>query len=128
MKINAAQTYLTEAEYLAGERDREIRHELIDGQAYAMTGVSDYHNKFSGNLYAELRMALKRNYSPCSIYIKDMKVKVNQDFYYPDVMVTCDQEDKRNDYFKPVPSSSLMCCRPAPDALTKPINAKPIKR
>ncbi len=99
MKINAAQTYLTEAEYLAGEQDGEIRHELIDGQAYDMTGASDYHNKLSGNLYAELRTALKRNNSPCSFYINDKKVKVNHNFYYPDVMMACDQEDKSNDYF-----------------------------
>lgn len=122
MKIDAAQTYLTETDYLAGERDGEIRHELIDGRAYSMTGASDYHNKLSGNLFAELIMALKRNNSPCSIYISDLKVKVNHNFYYPDVMVTCDQEDKSNDYFKPAPSSSLKCCHPVPDVLTKLIS------
>jgi Uma2 family endonuclease len=103
MEINAAQSHLSEADYLDGERDAEIRHELIDGKAYAMTGASDYHNKLSGNLFAELRMALKRNNSPCSIYINDMKVKVNHNFYYPDVMVTCDREDIGNDYYKTHP-------------------------
>lgn len=104
MASNTAESYLSEADYLAGEQDGEIRHELIDGQAYAMTGASDYHNKLSGNLFGELRNALKRSHSPCSIYINDMKVKVKQNFYYPDVMVVCNPNDKVNDYYKTQPS------------------------
>ncbi|OAI21029.1 hypothetical protein A1359_02445 [Methylomonas lenta] len=100
MALNTAESYLSEADYLAGEQDGEIRHELIDGQAYAMTGASDYHNKLSGNLFAELRNALKPGNSPCSIYINDMKVKVKQNFYYPDVMVVCNPNDKVNNYYK----------------------------
>lgn len=32
-----------------------------------------------------------------------MKVKVNHDFYYPDVMVVCAQEDKAHEYYKTRP-------------------------
>lgn len=103
MKPNAAEHFLSEADYLAGEQEGQVRHELIDGQAYAMTGASDYHNKLSGNLFADLRNALKRNKSPCSIYVNDMKVKVDHDFYYPDVMVVCAQEDKAHNYYKTRP-------------------------
>ncbi len=104
MALNTVESYLSEADYLAGEQDGEVRHELIDGQTYAMTGASDYHNKLSGNLFGELRNALKRSHSPCNIYINDMKVKVKQNFYYPDVMVVCNQNDKVNDYYKTQPS------------------------
>ncbi len=104
MAVNTAESYLSEADYLAGEQNGEIRHELIDGQAYAMTGASDYHNKLSGNLFGELRNALRRSNSPCSIYINDMKVKVKQNFYYPDVMVVCNPNDKANNYYKTQPS------------------------
>lgn len=103
MKTNCAVNVLSEADYLAGEQDGQIRHELIDGQAYAMTGASDYHNKLSGNFFAELRNALKRGNSPCSIYINDMKVKVKHDFYYPDVMVACNREDNISNYYKTQP-------------------------
>ncbi len=104
MALNTAESYLSEADYLAGEQDGEIRHELVDGQAYAMTGASDYHNYLSGNFFGELRNALRRSDSPCSIYINDMKVKVKQNFYYPDVMVVCNPNDKVNDYYKTQPS------------------------
>jgi len=50
MKLNRAEHFLSEANYL-GERDVQVRHGLIDGQANAMTGVSDYHNKLSDNTF-----------------------------------------------------------------------------
>jgi len=103
MALNTAENYLSEADYLAGEQDGEIRHELIDGQAYAMTGASDYHNKLSGNLMFELMKGLRAKASPCSIYINDMKVKVKHNFYYPDVMVVCQRQDNVSNYFKTQP-------------------------
>lgn len=103
MNLNCASSVLSEAEYLAGEQDGQIRHELIAGQPYAMTGESDIHNKLSGNFFAELRNALKRGNSPCSIYINDMKVKVKHDFYYPDVMVSCNHEDNISNYYETQP-------------------------
>jgi len=103
MKPNRAAPFLCEADYLAGEQDGQVRHELINGQAYAMTGASDYHNRLSGNLFAELRNALKYKKSPCIAYVNDMKLKVCSDFYYPDVMVVCDRQDTQNAYYKTRP-------------------------
>ncbi|HBA66025.1 MAG TPA: hypothetical protein DCZ48_07580 [Methylococcaceae bacterium] len=103
MRANYAEHRLSEADYLEGERNGRIRHELIDGIAYAMTGASDKHNKISGNVFAELRNVLKQRQSPCTAYINDMKVKAQNDFYYPDVMVVCDQEDLELDYYKTQP-------------------------
>ena len=103
MKTSTAANFLSEGDYLAGERDGQIRHELIGGQAYAMTGASDKHNKICGNLFAELRNALKQKNSPCTAYVNDMKVRVQHDFYYPDIMVVCDSQDKENDYYKTRP-------------------------
>lgn len=100
MALNTAESYLSEADYLAGEQDGEIRHELIDGQAYAMTGASDYHNKLSGNFMFELMKSLRAKGAPCTVYVNDMKVKVKQNFYYPDVMVVCNPNDKVNNYYK----------------------------
>ncbi len=104
MAVNTAESYLSEADYLAGEQDGEIRHELVDGQAYAMTGASDYHNKLSGNMMFELMKGLRAKGSPCTVYVNDMKVKVKQNFYYPDVMVVCNPIDKVNNYYKTQPS------------------------
>lgn len=103
MKPNKAEPFLSEADYLAGEQDGQVRHELIDGQAYAMTGASDYHNKLSGNFMFELMKGLKAKGSPCSVYVNDMKVKVCNGFYYSDVMVVCDRQDTQNAYYKTRP-------------------------
>jgi len=103
MKANTTANFLSEGDYLAGERDGQIRHELIGGQAYAMTGASDKHNKICGNLLYQLMGALRAKSSPCSVYVNDMKVKVQHDFYYPDITVVCDSKDKENDYYKTQP-------------------------
>ncbi|PPD33273.1 MAG: hypothetical protein CTY19_08245 [Methylomonas sp.] len=113
MAVNTAESYLSEADYLAGEQDGEIRHELVDGQAYAMTGASDYHNKLSGNIVFELMKGLRAKGSPCTVYVNDMKVKVKQNFYYPDVMVVCNPNDKVNNYYKTQPSMIVEVLSPS---------------
>lgn len=103
MAPNIAENYLSEADYLAGEQDGEIRHEWVDGQAYAKSKASDHHNKLSGNFMFELMKSLRGKDSPCAVYVNDMKVKVKQNFYYPDVMVVCNPKDKVNHYYKTQP-------------------------
>ena len=39
-------------EYLKDEMNREVKHELIDGQIYAMAGASANHERISGTLYS----------------------------------------------------------------------------
>lgn len=39
------QPWLSEEDYLAGEQISEIKHEYIDGQAYAMSGTSANHGR-----------------------------------------------------------------------------------
>jgi Uma2 family endonuclease len=92
---------LTESEYLRGELTAEIKHELINGEAYAMAGASADHNRISGNLYAELKAGLKGR--ECEPFISDMKVSAEGDFYYPDVMVVCDKHENDSDYVKYAP-------------------------
>ena len=50
---------LSVADYLAGERDAAVRHEYVEGYAYAMAGgnaagVSACHNRIAGNIFARL--------------------------------------------------------------------------
>lgn len=119
MRLNTAENRLSEADYLEGEQDGQIRHELIDGVAYAMTGASDKHNKISGNFFAELRNVLKQRESPCTVYVNDMKVKVQNDFYYPDVMVDCDQQDLESNYYKTHPVIIVEVLSPATRRIDK---------
>ena len=119
MKSNIAENYLSEADYLAGEQDGQIRHEFIAGEVYAMTGASDAHDKISGNFFAELRNALKHKGASCTAYINDMKVKVQNDFYYPDVMVVCDVSDTQNAYYKTRPLVIVEVLSPATRRIDK---------
>jgi len=100
MLAHSVGSQITENEYLDAEQDAQVRHELMDGYIYAMTGASDKHNKVSGNMFAELRNALKSMNAPCTTYINDMKVKAQNNFYYPDVMVVCDNNDKESEFYK----------------------------
>jgi len=96
---------LTPEAYLLGENDNSIgiRHEYVNGLIYAMAGASRNHNRTSGRMYARLLQHLQG--TPCEPFQADMKVKVqNGDdvrFYYPDVQVTCAEEEDR--YFNEHP-------------------------
>jgi Uma2 family endonuclease len=100
MSLKYANQSITEQDYLQGELAAKTKHEFIDGDVYAMAGASEYHNLLSLNMAVELRNELKG--SPCRTFIADMKVKVANDFFYPDVMVVC-QQDNGFDYYKQSP-------------------------
>ena len=77
------------AEYLAGERDSDVRHEYVDGQVYAMAGASDRHNRIALNIASRPNEHLVND--ECEAFVSDMKIKVEEAlYYYPDVVVTCD--------------------------------------
>jgi len=92
---------LNESEYLQGELSAENKHQLINGEAYAMAGASADHNRVSGSFFSELQYQLKGK--PCEPFIADMKVATQGDFYYPDIMVVCDEHENDSDYVKHAP-------------------------
>lgn len=92
---------ISEEEYLEGELVSDVKHELIDGEVYAMAGVSKNHERIAGNIYRKLGNALEN--SPCEPFFSDVKVKVGRNFFYPDAMVVCnDQTD--NEYYTESPA------------------------
>jgi len=103
MVISPQQNYITPEEYLQLELQRDVKHEYIDGYAYAMAGASDSHVTVSGNLFALLRNHVRG--SGCRVFISDMKARIEQlnRYYYPDVMVTCDERDRGNTTEKKFP-------------------------
>ncbi len=100
MSLNYATDEISAEDYLQGEMLAEFKHEYIDGEIYAMAGASEYHNLLAGNLFAELKSQLKGQ--PCKVFMAEMKVKTEQCFFYPDVMVVC-QADNEHDYYKTSP-------------------------
>ncbi len=91
-------------EYLEIEKSSPVKHEYIQGQIYAMSGASDAHVTITANLITLLRNHIRG--TGCRIYAVDMKARIESlnIFYYPDIMVTCDQRDTKFDYFKPIPA------------------------
>ena len=68
---------LTPDDYL-GYEQQQLRHELVDGYLYAMTGASDRHEEIALNLAAALRTHLRGG--PCRVYKGNLKIRVADDF------------------------------------------------
>jgi len=88
--------WISEEDYLAGELTCEIKHEYIDGYVYAMAGASRNHERIAGNIFGELRNFLKNK--PCEPFSSDLKIKAGSRFFYPDVMVVCDEQSQQDYY------------------------------
>ncbi|NOQ15400.1 MAG: Uma2 family endonuclease [Methyloprofundus sp.] len=96
-------TLISEEEYLKGELTREVRHEYVDGQIFAMAGVSPDHGRISGNIYRKFANHLEN--TACEPFISDMKVKTSTGHYrYPDVLVVCDKNFINNGYVTQTPT------------------------
>ena len=80
-------------EFLAWESEQTVRHELVDGEVFAMDGARAWHNIIAGNVYVWLRQWSRGG--PCRVYMNDLKLQISAsgDHLYPDVMVTCDPRD-----------------------------------
>ena len=101
MASQPAHHHINVEDYLQYEFSTDIKHQLIDGEIFAMGGASENHNLLAGNFFSEFKNRLKGG--PCRTFMADMKLRVAEDFFYPDVMVVC-QEDKENEYYKTSPT------------------------
>jgi len=73
--------------YLDWEAQQAIRHELVDGQVYAMGGGTAEHDTIANNLRGELRTRMRGK--PCRPHGPDLKVKTGQNGRYPDALIDC---------------------------------------
>ena len=113
MRHNLAEVdFTTEEEYLAREALADEKHEYLNGFIYRlhadpitnMAGASDEHVKVTGNCHYALKTHLRG--SRCSLYMSDMRVKIDSKdkaWFYPDVMVTCDPDDRQRKMMKHSP-------------------------
>mgnify|MGYP000167294396 CR=1 FL=1 len=85
MLANKAPKLISIEEYLDAELKHERKHELIEGQVYAMAGASANHERIAGNIYRKFANHLED--LPCEPFASGMKVKVQNNFFYPDVIV-----------------------------------------
>ncbi len=94
---------LTPEEYLAFEAESFIKHEYINGRAYAMAGTTDVHNTIALNAAFALRTHIRG--SGCSVYMADVKAQLStrSNYYYPDLLVTCNPDDRETSNSKRFP-------------------------
>jgi Uma2 family endonuclease len=84
-------------EWLEFEQTSVQKHELVDGQLFAMAGSGDRHNRLAVRLCTFLESASEA--SECLTYAMDMKLRVpTGEGYYPDVMVLCDSQGEKSTY------------------------------
>ncbi len=87
-------SFLTPEEYFAWEEEQLEKHELIDGQVYAMSGGSVNHGRIAIRFTALFDTHLDG--SNCITGNSDIKVNIleTNNYTYPDASVTCDDRDK----------------------------------
>jgi Uma2 family endonuclease len=84
----------TPEEYFDWEEQQLERHELIDGQVYAMTGGTVNHSQIAVKFISLLDNHLSG--SGCKTLNSDCRVNIveSNNYTYPDLSVTCDDRDK----------------------------------
>ena len=96
----ATQGSLSVEDYLEMEKTATVRHEYVAGEVYAIVGVSRRHSRIAGNIFRLLAVAAAGG--PCRVHQSDMKLQIDDVFYYPDVMVA--REDEPEDpYYEDSP-------------------------
>jgi len=112
MSVKTQLKFLSVEDYLEGEQHSDIRHEYVAGQAYAMTGASRHHNLISVALCAALHNHLRGG--PCRVYMADLKVRVEDMFFYPDLLVSCTASG--HDYYETAPVLVVEVLSPSTEA------------
>ncbi|MDD5214235.1 MAG: Uma2 family endonuclease [Methylococcales bacterium] len=82
---------ISETEYLELEEKSNIKHEYINGEMWAMAGASLAHNILTSNVSRHLGNHLDG--TRCTAVSSDLKVKADHNFFYPDVVVLCSDEN-----------------------------------
>lgn len=83
-------------EYLAMERQSEMRHEYVNGYVRAMAGETPTHNRLAGNVYRKFENSFEER--PCEAYFEGVRFRVTPTQYrYPDVMALCGEAQFDND-------------------------------
>lgn len=83
----------TYSEYVALERDANVRHEYFDGEIYAMAGGTPRHAAICANVMISLGAQLRGR--GCQVHSSDLNVRVLETGLatYPDVTVVCGQAE-----------------------------------
>ncbi|MBK5293245.1 MAG: Uma2 family endonuclease [Acidobacteriia bacterium] len=84
--------FLTEAEYLARERQAEHKSEYFGGEIFAMFGARRTHVRLTGRIWRRLLEQLDGR--DCEAYAADLRVRTGSTglYTYPGVVVVCGEQ------------------------------------
>ena len=82
-----------------------------------MVGVRRVHGTVTGNVFSALRQHVKS--TPCQAFSESLKVKVNENIFYPDVFVTCDKTDLQTDMIFNAPTVIVEVLSPSTQAFDR---------
>ena len=94
-KLN--RTYSVE-EYFELEKNSEVRHDFHLGEVFALAGTSKDHNRIKINLVKYLDDRI--NPEACMIHDENIRTELvpQKTYVYPDIVVSCDDEDRLDKY------------------------------
>ncbi|HRI19793.1 MAG TPA: Uma2 family endonuclease [Panacibacter sp.] len=98
-QVEIDKKFNSQEEYFLFEEASELKHELINGNLFEMSGVSKFHNYITRRLTVLLDLLLKGN--NLELYLEGYKVRVpDGNFFYPDVII-CNPDPQK--YFTDEP-------------------------
>ena len=106
-------------EFLSWEPTQPLRYEFAGGHVFAMAGASRAHGTIATNLVSLLRPAIRGK--GCGLYVADMKVVVPEipAIRYPDVVVTCDPRDLKDEQLTRFPTMLVEILSESTEALDR---------
>jgi Uma2 family endonuclease len=87
MSNTASQLKVSFLDYVAAEAKSDVKHQLVDGEVFAMTGGTPVHTLLGLAVGAEIRSQLADR--PCIPYGSDLRVRAGDLVTYPDCTVVC---------------------------------------
>ncbi len=89
----------TYEEYLALEDISDERYEYYNGEVIAMAGTTKSHNRITRNITRAVEK--KFEVKGCDVFQEGIKVTIESinSYMYPDVVVSCNEDDKKDPYF-----------------------------
>ena len=87
--------YLTPEEYLEWEEKQPLKYEYMDGKVSVISDNTLPHNTLALNLACMLKNHLKMKQEKVLICGAKVQVLETGIYYYPDVVVSCDERDKK---------------------------------
>ncbi|MDL5056087.1 Uma2 family endonuclease [Geitlerinema calcuttense] len=109
-------TALTPEEYFEWEEKQLEKHELIDGQVYAMSGGSVNHGRIAIRFTTLFDTHLDG--SNCITGNSDIRINIleTNNYTYPDASVTCDERDKTTNQYITYPCLIVEVLSPRTEA------------